>query len=74
MMEFVLFVCPLCGDATTYHTLDEVANHRLARHERPHPPYTPRLEAESGIVGRARQTPWSRDFTHWHAARIAGRA
>ena len=73
-MEFLILRCPLCATAETFWTADEVAAHRFIQHERPLPPFTPRLDAESGTVGRARQTPWQADQTHWHEARIAGRA
>jgi hypothetical protein len=75
-MEFQIFTCPSSSCQSTFYTLDELANHRLETHERPLDEDASRLRlaGEVDVVGRARTTPWSADLTHWHQARIAGRA
>lgn len=76
-MEFQLLQCPMCPTSpATYHTVDEVAAHRLIYHERALDVAASetRLAFEVNMVGRMRRTPWQADLTHWHKARIAARA
>lgn len=77
-MSFTLveITCSLCPTSpTTYLTSDDLATHHATVHYRHVSDAShARAETESGIVGRARQTPWEPDLTHWHQLRIAGRA
>ena len=76
MMAFQIFACASSSCHATFYTMDELANHRLAAHERPvdEGATRQRLGWEIDVIGRRRTTPWSPDLTHWHQARIAGRA
>lgn len=73
--QLVEITCSLCPESpTTWLTSDRLALHHATVHYRhvADASYA-RAETESGIVGRARQTPWEPDQTHWVALRIAGR-
>ena len=76
MMDFQIFACASSSCHATFYTMDELANHRLAAHERPvdEGATRQRLGWEIDVIGRRRTTPAQGVLTHWHEARIAGRA